>query len=1041
MKRTTLLLAFLFLLICQQVFAQTAIPPAGEGTLGSPYLIENLGNLYWLSQNPSEWTKRFNQIANIDATNTSSWDDGAGFSPIGNSTTRFSGAYNGQGFTITNLYINRPTANEVGFFGQLYFANLRNIYLINISVTGANRVGGLAGDTYNISDVSSCAVNGVISGIDDVGGLVGSCVQSVISNSLSKGTVNSTGISAGGLVGKSRFGSDIYNCFSRSEVIGNNIVGGLVGENLYENSQMITILNCYSTGHVSGNSQIGALVGANNGDVINSFFDYETSGLFTSAGGLGYDTEAMKDPAIYLSANWDMSFVWGLSSEMNNGYPYPRAPINPPATPPAGDGTMENPFQIGTLENLVWLSRSPLHWDKHYVQTADIDLLPFHTEGWNWSYDFSPIGNQKRSFTGKYNGQDFTIDNLIIERDIWTNIGLFGVVESADIRNLNLANAQVNGKKSTGILVGQAAGVTSIYNCHVSGVVNGLWKEIGGAVGTSYSTVWECSSSVNVNGLTSVGGLVGQTIGMAYVFKSFATGTVVGFGNVGGLVGTNQQSQIAQCYASGSVSGESVVGGLVGLNSTNSLVSNCYAAGPVSTTEYGGGLIGRCSVSGNVENSYSVGLVSGTAILGGMIAHSNISTISNSFWDNETSGQSISGGGTGKTTAQMQSVETFTNLTSEGLTDPWDFVYNPNDDAANENIWNINESYNNGYPFLNWQCAVPTLEWQPEIGEACEGGVASFSFSVASSSAVEYQWQIKTDGDFENIPGANSGELEFADVMQIHNGALFRCIATNTCGYLVSDEVELIVLEPTLLVTDLENQNACAGETVVFSIEATGSTLGYEWYKNDVVIEGVQSISTLTIENVSEEDSGSYRCVIIGDCGFVETQEVTLEVVELDVSVNNTEENYLIANIEGAQYQWYRQENDCSEGLNLTIIEGETNQILIPPYLYGYYAVQITSNGCSQMSNCIFHVWGSVNNNSINTLALYPNPANSKVTIGNLKGAMGVLRISNVMGKTIAELKVEGEGRIVDISAYPKGVYIFEIVYKNQTLRGRVIKN
>lgn len=1042
MKKTTLLFTFLFLLICQHGFAQTAIQPAGEGTFESPYLIENLGNLYWLSQNPAEWTKRFYQTNNIDAASTATWDDGAGFSPIGNSTTQFSGFYNGQGFAISNLHINRPASDDVGLFGKLYLAYIRNLFLPNVTVVGANCVGALVGDTYNLSDILNCGANGIVTGVNEVGGLVGNCMQTVISNCGSKGTVNSTGIAAGGLVGRSRFGSDINNCFSRSEVIGNDIVGGLVGENLYENSQMINIVNCYSTGHVSGNSQIGALVGVNNGDVINSFFDYVTSGLYTSAGGVGYDTEAMKDQAIYLNVNWDLYFVWGFNSSQNDGYPYLRAPINPPAeAPQAGDGTMENPFQISSLENLVWLSRSPVHWDKHFIQTADINLLPFHTEGWNWSYDFSPIGNQKQSFSGKYNGQGFTIDNLMIEREIWSNIGLFGYVQSADIRNLNLTNAHVGGKKSTGILVGQAVGETAIYNCHVSGEVIGLWKEIGGVVGTSYSYVWECSSLANVNGLTSVGGLVGQTIGMAYIFGSFSTGTVEGFGNVGGLVGANQQSQIVQCHSSGSVIGESVIGGLVGLNASNSLVSNCYANGSVTTTDYGGGLIGRCLSSGNVINSYSVGLVSGTSSLGGMIGVSNTSTIANSFWDTETSGQSISGGGTGKTTAQMKDVATFTNLTTEGLTEPWDLVYNPNDDVANENIWNIKEGYNNGYPFFNWQCSIPTLDWQPETEEACVGGVATFSFSVASATEVDYQWQIKTDGEFEDIADANSFELVFADVMQVHNGVLFRCIATNECGFLVSNEVELIVLESTQLVIEPESQTPCAGETVEFTVEATGSYLSYEWYKNDVLITDIGNSPILTLLDVTEEDNGNYRCVVTGDCSSVESQEVTLTVITLtpivDMNFGDITGPSLKVNIEGAEYQWYYCPWDC-EGL--IELEGAVSQI-IGNLSDGYYAVLVTLNGCSVMSNCYYWVHGSVTSNSINNLSLFPNPTNDKVTIGNLNGAMGVLRISNVMGKTIAELKVEGEGQIVDISAYPKGAYIFEIVYENQTLRGRVIKN
>jgi hypothetical protein len=1042
MKKITTLLSFFLCLLANSSWAQVAMEPPGEGTLTNPYQVYAIENLYWITQNPTSWTKYFAQMANIDAASSSTWDEGAGFTPIGNSTTKFSGLYNGQGYTISNLFINRPETNDVGFFGKFYNAYIRNLSLINVNITGANNVGGLVGDTYNLSNISNCFVTGTISGVDNVGGLAGNCSQSVISNSFSKGAVNSTGIASGGFVGTNRYGSDIYNCFSRAEVIGNAKVGGLVGDNVYEYNQMITIVNCYSTGHVSGNSEIGGLIGANNGDVINSFFDYVSSGLFASAGGVGYDTEAMQTSTIYANADWDLNFCWAFNSEINSGYPYLLQPIIPVGTAPTnGDGTYEDPFEIATLQNLVWLSKSPIHWDKYFIQTANIDAAASQTEGWYWSYGFSPIGNGKLSFSGQYNGQGFSIQNLNIERDVWSDVGLFGYTNNAKIKNLSVLNADINGKKATGVIVGQSAGNTELVNCHSSGTVNGLWNGIGGMLGIGLCTLWECSSSVRVNGLTGVGGLVGATLGMSYVFSSFSTGNVEGLGNMGGLIGINQQSQIVQSYSSGNVTGQSVIGGLVGFNTSNSLISNCYATGAVSTNEYGGGLIGRCLSNGNVINSYSTGLVTGTSMLGGMIAYSNSSTISNSFWDTNASGQSLSGGGTGKTTAQMKNVETFTNLPNNGLIEPWDFVYNPNDDVAEENIWNISDTFNDGYPFLNWQCAVPQLQWQPENEEACEGGTALFSFSVSSASPVEYQWQIKTDGEFEDITDANSGDLEFANVLQAHNGALFRCIATNDCGYLVSDEAELIVLEPTLLVTEPESQSACAGETVEFTVEATGSYLYYEWYKDDVQIEGIEGIPTLTLTNVTEEDNGTYKCIVNGDCGSVESQEVMLNVVVLDIGIDYTEENHLVASISGAEYQWYYQENDCSEGLNLSLIEGETGQVLSPPYIYGYYVVQVTSNGCSQMSDCIFHIWGSTPTNSINNLTLFPNPANNKVTIGNLSGAKGTLRIINMLGKTIAEISVEGEEQTIDISAYQKGVYIFEVNYKNQTQRGRVIKN
>jgi hypothetical protein len=79
----------------------------------------------------------------------------------------------------------------------------------------------------------------------------------------------------------------------------------------------------------------------------------------------------------------------------------------------------------------------------------------------------------------------------------------------------------------------------------------------------------------------------------------------------------------------------------------------------------------------------------------------NEGTVSNSFWDIETSGLKTSDGGTGKTTAEMKNVRTYTDLTwSKGLESPWDFVGNPYNDKGNEDVWDIKPNINDGYPYL-----------------------------------------------------------------------------------------------------------------------------------------------------------------------------------------------------------------------------------------------------------------------------------------------------------------------------------------------------
>jgi len=110
--------------------------------------------------------------ANIDATVTSTWNAGAGFGPVGNSSTNFTGTFDGLGHTVSSLTINQPLTNYVGLFGVVAIGGaVRNVGLVGESVTAADYVGGLAG--VNNGSISNSYAKGAVTGRNLVGGLVG----------------------------------------------------------------------------------------------------------------------------------------------------------------------------------------------------------------------------------------------------------------------------------------------------------------------------------------------------------------------------------------------------------------------------------------------------------------------------------------------------------------------------------------------------------------------------------------------------------------------------------------------------------------------------------------------------------------------------------------------------------------------------------------------------------------------------------------------------------------------------------------------------
>lgn len=103
------------------VWAQTTTTPLVSGTESDPYLIANIDNLYWLSKSDTAWFAYYEQTADIDASESSTWADSSGFSPIANNTTKFTGIYHGQGYVVDSLTINRSSMDFVrGLVGENY---------------------------------------------------------------------------------------------------------------------------------------------------------------------------------------------------------------------------------------------------------------------------------------------------------------------------------------------------------------------------------------------------------------------------------------------------------------------------------------------------------------------------------------------------------------------------------------------------------------------------------------------------------------------------------------------------------------------------------------------------------------------------------------------------------------------------------------------------------------------------------------------------------------------------------------------------------
>jgi hypothetical protein len=391
-----------------------------------------------------------------------------------------------------------------------------------------------------------------------------------------------------------------------------------------------------------------------------------------------------------------------------------------------GSGTEDDPYQI---TNVYELQEMNDELDAHYILMNDIDAS--ETREWNVgdhdgnpetpdsAMGFEPVGELNIDdindyFTGKFDGRDYSIKDIYINRPFVRNIGLFGcIADGGRILKCKIMDSEITGYENVGVLAGVIFIETDtryskikILDCHCSGRVYGE-NNIGGFCGiinTSFAstTIERCYSNVSVYGNMNVGGFYGRS----YIYdcrvdinECFSGGSVRATGdNVGGFYGINNSDKsqliINKCCSIGYVSGNDYVGGFCGKNiianpNENQIdsISDCFSTCSVSGNDYVGGFCGYEQINTKddkvrINRCYSNGRVNGKKE-GGFCAYqnNNYEEDSYNYWDSEASMVSESFIAVGKSTNEMKTKTTF---------EAWDFT----------NIWDIDPYKNFGFPHL-----------------------------------------------------------------------------------------------------------------------------------------------------------------------------------------------------------------------------------------------------------------------------------------------------------------------------------------------------
>ena len=542
----------------------------GNGTEASPYQVATAAQL---NKVRDHLDKHFIQTADINL-GVAPWNQGAGWVPIGDDDNPFTGGYNGNGHIISNLTITSAVDElDVGLFSSLE-GTITELGILHANVQGRHSVGILAGSSKGI--IRNCYTQGEVRGLTDVGGLVGyHATPGAINQSFSNAAVQGSTSWIGGLVGNFNSGS-VRNSYATGKVTGGHSVGGLIGYMPYGIME-----NCFSAGQVSGDTGLGGLVGTiqttEDISIINSYWDTQESNQATSAGGgTGYSTSAMikMTNSVPIYTGWDFADIWGI--ETGTSYPYLKWKNAQKIPYPTygfagGAGTEASPYQVATADQL---NKVRDHLNKHFIQTADIDL---GESPWNVDTGWVPVGTIGGPFAGSYDGNSYEIRNLTINNALLDNAGLFAYA-SGNFKRINLSGGSIIAHDNIGLLAGELTG--SVEDSFADGAINGRWH-IGELIGHNKGVVERCYSKGSISGVNTVGGLVGWNDGnsvtgpslIGIIRNSYSAASASGV-NTGGLAGLNQNyGQIINSFSSGLVNGE---GGLVGQNVVGGIVTNSF---------------------------------------------------------------------------------------------------------------------------------------------------------------------------------------------------------------------------------------------------------------------------------------------------------------------------------------------------------------------------------------------------------------------------------------------------------------------------------
>ncbi|WP_103652938.1 halomucin [Bacillus thuringiensis] len=693
----------------------------GGGTQSSPYIVEDEKDLYNVRSNLGAY---YTQTKDIIMT---SYQTGSGFAPIAN----FTGYYDGAGYDIKDLYINRSQSN-VGLFGEQKGGTIKRVRLVNVNiVSNGSMVGALVGKSDG--DVEDCAViSGTVknegSSADHTGGLVGYQNAGRILRSYSHADVMSSGNNCGGFVGTVNGGS-VSQCFSTGSV-----------------TDLTVAKNASSHGGFVGSGT----------SIYSCYYNLTKQGGVAKGRGNALNEADMKKASSY---SFDYQNFWYIGDyKVNKGYPENRKFIKYRK----GKGTSNDPFLIYNQFDLEQVRHFA---DKHFRMENDI-ILNYPKSGSGWLPIGMGMSNYNNGwwanvFEGTFDGNNKAIGNLYIYRRSASNVGLFYELSSyAIIKNLIIIDVDMEVGNESGIVVGKMSSYSKLLNVSVK-MFNAFNYKVFAKAG-------------NGNGS---GGMVGtMNDGTTIENCLFDAPMQQHSGYFGGIVGTtNRAALISKCTVSGifdQVSG--YMGGIVGnipyipyysKSSQSIKIQDCVVHANMANASNSSGIIG--GIHCRKEQYYNSNTTGQSGVWGVTISrviitgYARASTLSYWTWDHTYGETPSSGYFIGEWILDNSYYDR--NKTSAGSYNTLEAKYTPEIRHSSTygaydfvNIWAFDEKNREGDPVLikHIPPKLPILGFRNEIGlyYTDEAGnilrYLEYGTLVAGSTSEAYPVWVQNNADF-----------------------------------------------------------------------------------------------------------------------------------------------------------------------------------------------------------------------------------------------------------------------------------------------------